>query len=250
MKLFLRVVLGLFVSYAAVVLLFGCASVQRQLLYFPSHNSGSNGLAEWKHDGQLIGFAREVPSPKNVWLLIHGNGGQAANLAHALSHFSTEDSVFILEYPGYGLRDGTPSMRSFNAAAQQAYEILRERYSNIPVCVVGESLGSGPASILTTGTRPPDKLVLLVPYDALAKVAAEHYPLLPVRLLLRDKWNNIAALANYQGPLEIFAATDDTVIPISHAKALAVTKRQAVLHEIPGGHGAWYSSELVQIRYP
>jgi hypothetical protein len=58
-----------------------------------------------------------------VWLLIHGNGGQAADRAYALPSFSMDDSVFILEYPGYGSRKGKPSKKSLDAADRQAYRI-------------------------------------------------------------------------------------------------------------------------------
>ena len=249
MKL-LRVILSVTGIALAFVLLFGCSSVQRKLLYFPSHTFIASELTPWTHLDQTIGYAREVPAPKNVWLLLHGNGGQAEHRTYALPSFSNEDSVFILEYPGYGLRSGSPSMKSFNDAAKVAYEILRERFPSSPVCVVGESIGSGPASILTKCSRPPDKLVLVVPYDELAKVAAEHYPFLPVRLMLHDNWNNISALANYHGPLEIFAATYDTVIPIAHAKMLASTKPQAVFHEIPCSHNDWSQFSAVRFRYP
>lgn len=245
-----RAALYAFALLATLALLFGCSSIQRKLLYFPSHDADSNGLAEWKYQGQLIGFSREVPAPKNVWLLIHGNGGQATHMAYALPRFSSKDSIFILEYPGYGLRIGTPSMRSINQAAQQAYELLRNRFPQNPVCVIGESLGTGPTSFLTTNFRPPDKVILIVPYDELAKVAAEHYPFLPVRLLLHDNWNNVMALASYHGPLEIYAAERDTVIPISHAKALAATKPQAVFHEMPGGHSDWSRNPNIQFRGP
>jgi len=246
----MRICLGILACVVSVVLLFGCSSVQRKLLYFPSHKPGTNGLAEWKHEGELIGFAREVPAPKNVWLMIHGNGGQASDRAYALPNFSEADSVFILEYPGYGSRKGTPSRRSFDDATRQAYEHLRNRFSNLPVCVVGDSIGTGPASILSTLPRPPDKIILVVPFDVLSKVAAEHYPLLPVRFLLHDNWNNIEALAHYQGPLEIFAASRDTVIPIAHARNLAATKAQVVFHEFTGGHSDWPRNPLVQFHFP
>jgi len=230
--------------------LFGCASVQRKLLYFPSHLDLSNNLTPWLHEGQIIGYAREVPSPKNIWLMLHGNGGQAEHRASALSHFSPNDSVFILEYPGYGLRSGTPSMKSINEAATTAYNLLREKFPAQPICIVGESLGSGPASFLAGGPRPPDKLVLIVPYDELAKVAAEHYPFLPVRLILHDNWNNLAALANYCGPLEIYAEKFDTVIPITHARALAASKPQTIFHELIGGHNDWTGDLTVKIHNP
>jgi len=247
---FAYVILGVLASTGCIILLFGCASIQRKLLYFPSHDHGSNGLSEWRFEDQLIGFAREVPSPKNVWLMLHGNGGQASDRAFALSNFSANDSVFIMEYPGYGTRFGEPSMLSINDAARQAYASLRARFPNLPICVVGESLGTGPASILATTPRPPNKLVLIVPFDELAKVAAEHYPFLPVRFLLHDNWDNTAALVNYHGPLEIYAASDDVVIPIAHAHALAATKSQAVFQEFSGGHSDWPRNPAVQFHYP
>ncbi len=210
----------------------------------------TNKLNSWTNQGQVIGYSREPPAPKNVWLLIHGNGGQAEHRTYALPAFSSEDSVYILEYPGYGFRRGTPSLQSFNEAARQAYESLCAKFPNTPVCVVGESIGSGPASTLTTCSRPPDKLVLVVPFDELAKVAAEHYPFLPVRLLLHDNWNNITALANFHGPLEIFAATFDNVIPIARAKSLAATKPKTIFHEIPCSHNDWAQFSAVKFRNP
>lgn len=230
--------------------LFGCASVQRKLLYFPSHLDLSTGLAPWLHNGQIIGYAREVPSPKNIWLMLHGNGGQAAHRASALPHFSPSDSIYILEYPGYGLRSGTPSMQSINEAATTAYSLLRDKFPALPVCLVGESLGSGPACFLAGGPRQPDKLVLIVPYDELALVAAGHYPILPVRLILHDNWNNLAALSTYKGPLEIYAEKFDTVIPIAHARSLAASKPQTVFHELTGGHNDWTTDSSVEIRNP
>lgn len=228
----------------------GCRSLPRKLLYFPSHEARTNGLTEWRSGDRIIGFARVVPQPKNIWLLTHGNAGQAANRSYALPAFSPDDSVYILEYPGYGRRRGSPSEKAFNAAAREAYELLRAQFPHTPVCAVGESIGSGPASWLGTLDRPPDKIVLIVPFDVLAHVAKGHYPFLPVGLLLPDNWNNVAALKAYAGPVEIFAATGDTVIPVAHARALAAAKPGARLHEFHGGHNDWSRHPLVRIRNP
>jgi uncharacterized protein len=92
--------------------------------------------------------------------------------------------------------------------------------------------------------------VLVMPFEVLSRVAADHLPLLPVRLLLRDNWNNIEALRSYQGPLEIFAARDDEVIKIAHARALAASKPQAVFHPIDGGHNQWSLLGQVAISNP
>ena len=227
----------------------GCVSLQRKLLYYPSHHDATNGLTPWLVAGNLIGYAREVPQPKNIWLMIHGNGGQAADRAYAIHNFADDDSIYLLEYPGYGNRDGTPSMKSFNAAAAEAYLELRQRYPALPVCVVVESIGSGPSSYLATLPNPPNKIVLVVPFDTLALVAKEHAPAWLVSLVLRDRWDNVASLANYRGPVDIFGAEADDLIPVTHARALASTIPQARFTVIAGGHNDWSNGNQVQIRF-
>jgi surfactin synthase thioesterase subunit len=201
-------------------------------------------------EGKVIGYSRTAPTPKNVWLMPHGNAGQAADRTYALPCFSKQDSVFILEYPGYGARKGKPSKASFDAAAAEAYSLLRKTFLKTPVCVIGESIGSGPACALANQTQPPDKIVLVVPFDQLASVAAEHFPFLPVRLILEAKWDNIHSLSAYKGPVEIFGARQDRVIGIEHAKKLADSIPSAGFHMIEGGHNDWSEEGRVEIRNP
>jgi hypothetical protein len=155
-----------------------------------------------------------------------------------------------MEYPGYGQRGGKPSRDSFNRAAQEAYVHLRETYSGIPVCVTGVSIGSGPASFLGTLSPPPDKIVLITPFDRLSHVAKHHTSSWVTGLLLKDDWDNVATLSHYFGPVDIFTAEHDTVIPASHARALADAVPSATLTVIPGGHNEWAENERVRIRNP
>ncbi len=244
----IRIAIYLVVGFLALVL--GYALFQRKLLYYPTHHAAQSRLSEWRHDGMLIGYARETPKIGNVWLLLHGNAGQASDRVYALPSFSGEDSVFILEYPGYGMRPGSPSMAAFNKAAEQAYELLKARFPGRPLSVVGESIGSGPASVLARHRQPPDKIVLIVPFDILSRVARRHVPFVPADLLLLDNWNNIEALHGYRGPLEIFGARDDTIIPVAHARALAASIPSARFHELEGGHNDWAEPGRVHLSYP
>ncbi len=238
------------IRYGAVYVVF-CLFIffiQRSLLYFPSHNDPSSRLLSWTADRQPIGFCREVASPKTVWLMMHGNAGQASDRDYALDHFSDEDALYVLEYPGYGARDGSPSRESINAAAQQAFDLLRTQHPGIPVCVVGESIGSGPASALANSPRPPEKIVLITPFDTLYRVAARRFFFLPVGLLLLDRWDNIDALSGYRGKLEIYGAEADKVIPVHHARELADACPNAIFHLIPGGHNDWSFQTQVDIQ--
>ena len=180
--------------------------------------------------------------------MMHGNAGQAANRDYVLSHISSLDSFYVLEYPGYGARSGSPSRDSINRAASDAYQLLRVKNTGIPVCVLGESIGSGPACELALEKTPPDKIVLVVPFDVLSKVAGGHYPFLPIRFMLRDAWDNISALSHYSGPVEIFGAEDDSIIPVRHAKNLADNTKGARFTSIPGGHNDWSMCAKVRLE--
>jgi len=113
------------------------------------------------------------------------------------------------------------------------------------------SLAAGTKVSALTALRPaPDKLVLIVPFEQLAAVAKDHFPSLLVALILPDNWDNIAALANYRGPIEIYGAAADTVIPVKHAKALAAALPAAKFVLIDGGHNDWSEPGRVRIRNP
>lgn len=228
----------------------GCSSIERKFLFYPTHRPHDNSLTPWIRSGEIIGYAREVEAPRNAWLMLHGNGGQAADRLYALPSFSSQDSVFILEYPGYGSRQGVPSKKAFDDAAQEAYLFLRETHPDIPVCVVAESIGSGPAASLAHLSHKPDKLVLIVPFDSLSSVAQDHFPAFLVRLILRTNWDNVKALSKFKGPVEIFGAARDTIIPVKHAKALAAGIPGSKLWIIDGGHNEWSFGGRVKIRHP
>ena len=240
-KSVLRIVAILFVSYMAVVAM--TFFRQRAMLFFPTHDSLSTSLAPWLDGSRTIGYCREAPNARTIWLMMHGNGGQAADRDYVLRRMSEQDSLYVLEYPGYGSREGSPSLESMNRAASEAYRLLRSRNPNTPVCVLGESIGSGPACALAR-----DKIVLVVPFDTLANVAAQHFPFLPVRLLLRDNWDNVESLRRYAGPVEIFGAKDDAIIPVEHARALAKQIPGAQFIKIAGGHNDWPQDDQVKIR--
>jgi uncharacterized protein len=221
---------------------------QSSILYAPSAEMRPiSSLRSWTLGDRTIGYAREVPNPQTCWLMLHGNAGQAEHRDYILPHLNPTDSLYVLEYPGFGLRSGKPSRESLNAAALEAYNYLRTQNPGTPIGVIGESIGSGPACELARASTPPDKIVLLTPFDTLANVASSHFPFLPIGLLLRDRWDNGEALRTYRGPVEIFGASRNDVIPISLAKALANQHPGAIFHTMSGGHNDWLNNSDVRI---
>ena len=243
-KALIRVIL-LFVLGAALVNP-AFAMLEGIFLYFPSHAAPEPGLQEWRVDGKVIGYSHTVANPRMVWLIFHGNAGQASQRGYICATLPSSDSAYVMEYPGYGARDGSPSMGSINTSATEAYAALQKLYPGVPIGVFGESLGSGAASYVCSLSNPPSRLVLVVPFDDLLSVAKEHVTYLPVSWLMRDKWDNVTALAKYAGRIDLYGALYDNIIPVQHARHLAQTLPKATYHELPCGHNEW--SGLVKIE--
>src|SRR5262249_6104079 len=139
-------------------------------------------------------------------LITHGNAGSAldrSDYADSLNQLEPCD-IYILEYPGYGPRPGSPSQQSLFRAADDALRLLEK---DGPVHVVGESLGTGVAAHLA-GAYPKtvSALLLIAPYHNLADVAQSHMPILPAKYMLLDRFASAEYLRNYHGPLAILLA--------------------------------------------
>ena len=213
------------VSYVGVaVLLF---LLQRHYIYYPHRAEESeltriarvDGLEPWRDpEGRLIGWhTASRPEAERV-LVFHGNAGYAVDRSYYAHAFAARPAgrswqVFLLEYPGYGAREGTPGENALMQAARQALKEMRAD-NGPPPFVLGESLGSGVGAILA-GEHPEAiaGLLLITPFPSLADVAAAHYPILPVRLLLRDRFDAAAALRSYAGPVVVLVAGRDRVVP-------------------------------------
>jgi uncharacterized protein len=197
--------------------------LQRRLLYFPDRfevaraleRSSRLGLVPWLDPtGGLRGW-RAVPvagqPPRARLILLHGNAGSALDRSAYLAALQPRGvEVFLLEYPGYGARPGSPSFQTLTAAAVDAVDALAAE--GAPVWLLGESLGSGVAAA-ATARRPAQVrgLFLVTPFAELAAVARHHYPILPTWLLL-DRWAPLRDLAGWRGPSVVHLAGSDEVV--------------------------------------
>ncbi len=198
---------------------------QDQMVFFPTRETEPNldkmAAAEdfepWKNArGERIGWQSRGGDPSQVLLICGGNAGHALNRAYFRPYLSKQGfdwKVFIVEYPGYGARDGSPGEKSLTDAAIEALDILAETPGRT-IRVLGESLGSGVASAVAAA-RPAKVagLVLVTPFDSLVSAAGFHYPWLPVSLLLRTKFDSVKNLKSHPGPVAFILGEGDSTVP-------------------------------------
>jgi uncharacterized protein len=227
---------------------------QEAMLFFPEqaplqrveHEAGAVGFRLWPEATSAYrALLAEPPGPaQGTCVVWHGNAGSARQrdyLAAPLLQLGLR--VVVAEYPGYGARPpGSRREAVLKAEAKALVEAVHRRFGG-PVVLLGESLGAAlAAAVAGDPILPVSGVVLMTPWHDLAAVARVHYPWLPVGLLLRDRFDNTAALKDYRGPVVVVTAAADEIIPAAEGRrlfeALATPYKQ--LHEVPGAyHNDW-----------
>ena len=209
-------------------------TTQRRLIYFPAEGvpaPSAIGLT-WVEpvtfettDGiELSGWflAASASRPRVTVLVFNGNAGNRAYrapLAAALHEHGLQ--VLLVDYRGYGGNPGTPTENglALDALAAQAYLAGRPDVDASRLVYFGESLGTAVAVGLAA-EHPPAALVLRSPFTSLTDVGRHHYPFLPVRLLLRDRFRAIDQIQRTRAPLLVIAGGRDRIVPIEYSRRL------------------------------
>ena len=184
----------------------------------------------------------ETGHAKGTIIVFHGNAGTALDRDYYMSALgSLGYRVLLAEYPKYGGRKGELGESAFVRDAKETVRLACEYYSG-PILLLGESLGCGvAAAVAQDSSIRIDGIILITPWDALLEVAKSKFPLFPVRLLLKDKYDNIQNLNKFSGSIAVVGAGLDEVIPIRHAinlyESLPGTKRMWTIQG--GGHNDW-----------
>ena len=214
-------ILGFIVYFVFCI---GMAFGERSFIFHPQvfstaevdRMAQSHALARWTNaSGENIGFKRMSPRQpsQGAVMMMYGNGSTATDSGYYADNIQNVAALdmYILEYPGYEDRPGKPSQKSLFAAARDGFETLP---TNQPIYLVGESLGSGVASYLAgTYTNRIAGIVLISPFNNLTSVAQYHFPILPVFLLLRERFPSVVYLRNYHGKVAVTVDGRDVVVP-------------------------------------
>ena len=204
---------------------------QRNLLYHPTENNYSGDqilvsiekvkintqdsieLMSWYHN-------KNVNNYKTI-LFLHGNAGSLENRIHKINHFKDMNINFLLvAWRGFSGNKGTPTEKGLYEDAESAVRWLKSkgvRENNI--IVYGESLGTGVATEIAQNKNFAG-IILESPFTSMIDAGKDKYPYLPVRLLLKDRYESNKKIKNINSPILIMHGKVDNIVPFLMGKKM------------------------------
>jgi len=204
---------------------------QRNLLYHPVENNYSGDeltvkiekvkiltednleLLAWYHK-------KDINNYKTI-LYFHGNAGSLENRIHKINHFDKMNVNFLLfAWRGFSGNKGKPTEQNLYKDARGAIKWLREKGINEEnIIIYGESLGTGIATEIAQNNNFAG-VILESPFTSMTEAAASKYPIFPIRLLLKDKYESNKKIKNIKSPILIMHGKEDRIVPFWMGKKL------------------------------
>ena len=226
---FLKIIIGILVIYTSLLLLLFI--FQRNLMYHPDENNYSDDKLEVDikkvkintSDGlDLLGWFHKKDLKKfKTIIYFHGNAGKLENRIHKLNHFKDMDVNFlIIAWRGFSGNDGKPSEESLYIDGNSAIKWLKNLgLSEKDIIIYGESLGTGVATEIAKNNNFAG-LVLETPFTSMIEAAKNFYPYIPVRILLKDKYENDKKIKNINIPVFVMHGEADQIVPFWMGKKI------------------------------
>ena len=248
MALIVKAAIALAAVYGLIVL--GTVYLQRRLMYFPDTARVTPAsvdlfdveerVLETPDGAHVIAWWGRADPGQPTLLYFHGNAGSLATRSERIRKYMAHGlGVFMVTYRGYGGSTGAPSEQANVADAKLAYDTLvRGGVDPADIILYGESLGSGIA-VQVAAERRVGGLVLDAPFTSMVDLAVLHYPFIPARSLLRDRYETLSHIGSVAAPLLILHGEGDEIIPA--AMGLRVYEAARVAKKIVTFPGAGHS---------
>lgn len=201
---------------------------QRNMMYFPDTTrpvpvKGVETINVKTEDGLDLQAWFLPPADKNkpVILLFHGNAGNFSHRLWKAALFHEKGyGVLLAEYRGYGGNPGKISEQGFYNDGRAYTDYLIQR--GYKIVLYGESIGTGVATRMAAEYEILG-LILEAPYTSIGAVAQSVYPVVPVKLLLRDRFPSIDIIGKVKAPKLFIHGALDRTIPVRFGQKLFET---------------------------
>ena len=214
-----------------VVIAFILYKSQRSLMYLPTENNYSGdkltvSIEKVKienDDGiELLAWYHKKNKEKNKTILfLHGNAGSLENRIHKINHFNDMDVNFlIISWRGFSGNKGHPTEKGLYKDAKSGVNWLKKKgIKEKNIIIYGESLGTGIATEIAQNNNFAG-VILESPFTSMVAAAKSNYPIFPIRLLLKDKYESDKKIKNIKSPILIMHGSKDKVVPFWMGKKL------------------------------
>lgn len=220
----------LLISSLYGLLLLGLVVLQRKMMYKPMAGDAIPAIHGLPHfsdmmidgkAGKLQLWYHEAAEGMPTVVYFHGNAGHLGDRAALLKAFAEKGlGVAAVSYRGYGKSSGSPSENGIYADARTAVRWVKSRGIALSkMAFYGESLGTGVAIKMATEFHPR-ALFLQSPYTSVVQRASEIYWYVPVKYLIRDRFDSLSRIKQVKVPIMVFHGRLDDVIPPEHAERL------------------------------
>lgn len=252
-------------AFVYLVVLVMMYVLQRNFLYFPESyvpTPAQSGMADMdvvrfqSEDGvDLFAWAKPPSQAGKPWVVIfHGNAGTLAGRGHKARAFLDQGyGVLLVEYRGFGGIAGKPTEAGLFADARAALAHIRSQgAASKDMVLYGESLGTGVAVAMAfeaaQADQPVAAVLLEAPFTSTDAVAAGYYPFLPVRMLMKDRFDSLSRIKDIATPVFVVHGDKDKTVPQSLGRKLfsaAVEPKDALWIE-GAGHNDLTDHGMIQ----
>ena len=204
---------------------------QRNLLYHPSENNYQNDTIQFNYEEIFIKVNDEIKLKswiinkdlKNFKTLVffHGNAGDLSNRIYKLNELDKLDiNILLISWRGFSGNEGYPTEKNLYEDAEAAIKWLnKKKVSNSQIILYGESLGTGVAVEIASKNNF-NSIILESPFTSIENSAKIYYPYLPVKFLLKDRYDSISKIKKINSPILIMHGRKDDIVPFFMGKKL------------------------------
>jgi len=216
---------------AYIVLIIFIYFYQRNLLYHPSENNYQNDKIQFNYDEIFIKVNDEIQLKSwiikkdfkklKTLVIFHGNAGHLSNRIYKLNElYKLDINILLISWRGFSDNKGSPTEKNLYQDAETSIQWLNEQgVNNNQIILYGESLGSGVAVEIGKENNF-NSIILESPFTSIENSAKIYYPYLPVKLLLKDRYDSINKIKMINTPILIMHGKKDDVVPFSMGKEL------------------------------